>query len=53
MTYEEATEKATDYIMDMDSKDKWSEIHWLIQQYYPRDKQDILLVDYNFNKEGE
>ena len=53
MTYEEATEKVTAYIMDMDSMDKWNEIHWLVQQYYPKDKHDNLLDDYSFDKEGE
>ena len=53
MTYEEATEKVTDYIMDMDSMDKWNEIHWFVQQHYKEHEYINLLDDYNFDKEGE
>jgi|TARA_R110000823_G_scaffold197530_1_gene328694 hypothetical protein len=53
MTYEEACDKVTDYIMDMDSRDRWNEIHWLVQQYYQEHEYINLLNDYSFNKEGE
>ena len=53
ITYEEGLEKVTDYIIDMSYKDLWSELEWLLQQAYPRDKFIELLDDFNLDKDGK
>ena len=52
--YERATEIITDYISnDMDYKDMYSEILWLLKEVYPEDKLDDLRLDWHLNDKNE
>lgn len=52
MSNKKMLEKVTNYIMEMDFRDKWEEINWLLGQTY-KDDFDKLSEDWNLNKEGE
>tara|TARA_Y100000310_G_scaffold251462_1_gene258008 strand:- start:3 stop:209 length:207 start_codon:yes stop_codon:yes gene_type:complete len=52
--YEKATEIITDYISnDMDYKDRYSEILWLLKEVYPKNKLDDLKLDWNLDDEDQ
>ena len=52
--YERVAEIITDYISnDMDYKDRFYEIMWLLKEAYPENKLDGLIYDYNLDNKDE
>ena len=52
ITYEEALEKVTEYILEMQYKDIYSELLYLLGKTYPREKFSNILEDWNLSKDG-
>ena len=54
ITHEEAINKVTDYIMDdMQYKDQWAEVNWMLSKIYPTKDFDRLLSEWNLYKDGK
>ena len=52
ITYEEALEKVAEYILEMQYKDIYSELLYLLGKTYPREKFSDMLEDYTLLKDG-
>ena len=52
ITYEEGLDIIAEYVLEMQYKDKYSEIVYLLGKTYPREKFSDMLEDYTLLKDG-